>query len=134
MDEQHHGCVQKYVCCKFAKDGCEVDEEEEELSNDLEEGSGDYEDYEDRYDYVKRSWVRIPKRRKVQKRKLKVKKPGSWRWIGDAIASGVSRVAKGIGFVPSSNRRQGYPPTLMNHAADIALANWEKIPWHKMIQ
>lgn len=139
IDEQHHGCVQRYVCCKFAEDGCEKDEEEEdydEPNNDLEEGSGDYEDYdghEDRYDYVKRSWVRIPKRRKVQKRKLKVKKPGSWRWIGDAIVGGLSRVAKGVGFVPSSNRRQGLPPTVMNKVADIALHNWNKIPWHEMV-
>ena len=125
IDEKHHGCIKKQICCEFADDQCKGVHEEPDNALD-EEGSGDGDDYD--YDPVKRSWVRKPKRRKF------IKERGRLRWIGDAIANGLSRVAKGVGFVPSSNRRQGLPPTLMNKAADFALSHWEKIPWHEMIQ
>ena len=85
--------MQKTICDRFAD---EVIEEKPEL------------------DPVKRSWV--------LKRKV-VKPRGNWRWMGDIILNGVSRVARRIGFVPNSNRRQGGNP-ILGPIATFAYNNW----------
>ena len=102
IDEKHHGCIQKSVCEGFM--------------------DGEFEHVPE-LDPVKRSWV--------WKKKV-IRPPGKLRWIGDLVANGLSRVARRIGFVPSSNRRQS--TGIMGVVADYAFHHWNKIPWHEMIQ
>ena len=103
IDGVHSKCMQKTICDRFAD---EVIEEKPEL------------------DPVKRSWV--------LKRKV-VKPRGNWRWMGDIIVNGVSRVARRIGFVPNSNRRHGGNP-ILGPIASFVHNNWQQIPWTELIQ
>ena len=74
-------------------------------------------------DPVKRTWVYKPK---------VIKKRGRLRWIGDLIVNGLSRVARRIGFVPNSNRRQS--GGFMGNMATFAMTNFNRIPRDAMIQ
>jgi hypothetical protein len=73
-------------------------------------------------DPVKRTWVYKPK---------VIKKRGRLRWIGDLIVNGLSRVARRIGFVPNSNRRQS--GGFMGNMATFAVTNFNRIPREAMI-
>ena len=102
IDGVHSNCIQKTICDEFSQ---EIVENSVEL------------------DPVKRTWVYKPK--VIQRR-------GRLRWIGDLIANGLSKVARKVGFVPNSNRRQS--TGLMGYAATFALSNFKKIPWEHVIQ
>ena len=108
-DKVHHSCMQKTLCSEFAPEVVEVEE---------------------RFDPVKRTQVRVP--RVVQRR-------GRLRWIGDAVANGVGKLADLLRVNPytnRANRRQGLAAgnTLAARAVEFVVANWEKIPLQQIFQ
>ena len=103
VDNIHGKCVQKKFCDQFAVTNKTIKTKE--------------------LDPIKRSWV--------YKEKV-IEERGKLRWIGDMIANGLSRVARRIGFVPNSNRRQSFG--FMGNAATFAMKHWQNIPWEKMVQ
>ena len=102
IDGVHNKCIQKTICDEFS---AEIVENSVEL------------------DPVKRTWVYKPK--VIQRR-------GRLRWIGDLIFNGLSKVARRVGFVPNSNRRQSLG--VMGSVATFALANFKRIPWEHVVQ
>ena len=102
IDDVHSKCIQKTVC--------------DEITDEIVENSVEL-------DPVKRTWVYKPK---------VIKKRGRLRWIGDLIVNGLSRVARRIGFVPNSNRRQS--GGFMGNMATFAMTNFNRIPRDAMIQ
>jgi len=108
----HNKCLEKYVCHEFGEKQVEMSEE---------------------IDPIKRTLVRIPR---------VVKKRGSLRWIGDLVASGISRPARalgrlarrmGIDFNGDANRRQGVSPGLVNSVTSWTVSQLSKIPAHHYI-
>ena len=77
-------------------------------------------------DPVKRTIYYVPK--VIQPR-------GRLRWIGDAIASGVSKVADRMGINPYGfRRRQGVPPSLGARMVEFMISNIDKIPIKQIFQ
>ena len=108
-DSVHNKCMQKEICKQFAPEIVKTEE---------------------RFDPVKRSLVPITK--VVQER-------GKLRWIGDALAYPLKRLARGLGVRTGQDqllKRQGggVPPTLVAAVADFVVKNWNKIPVNQMFQ
>ena len=103
LDTVHSQCIQKTVCS--------------EMGNQIIDVRADL-------DPVKRTWVYQPK---------VIKKRGRLRWIGDAIFDSVAKVARKIGLVPNSNRRQG-DGGMVGNAIAFTTNAFKKIPTDSILQ
>ena len=99
LDMNFKKCMQKRVC----------------------EGFSDHEHVEnvERYDPTSRSW-------KTESRV--VREPGRLRWIGDIIATGLSKVARKVGLFPDPNRRNDGMMGNVGKMGEFASKKMQEIP------
>ena len=99
LDQNFKKCMQKRVCEGFS--------DQEHIEN------------VERYDPTSRSW-------KTESRVVRT--PGRLRWIGDMIATGLSKVARTVGFLPDPKRRNDGKMGTMGKMGEFATKKMQEIP------